>query len=226
MEISVVELHNATQYKTACMQLLNSEWPRSSELRERNLDKSCDNFPLSVVLTVDGSAVGHARLCSIPGKEDGCWIESVVIRKDLRGKGYGKRLMLECENIAHSKGYNFMYLSTHDKEQFYCHIGYVQSAPVCTLGSSSSLLEDSRFEKFREQLAQMNHEYESSCITSSNHRISNTSPSSSDQLTKNATGQTNASIPTPPPAPPEIRRTGAIFMKKALLNESEMPGKY
>lgn len=209
MEISVVALHNATQHKTACMQLLNSEWPRSCELRERNLDKSCDNLPFSVVLTLDSAAIGHARLCSIPGKEDGCWIESVVIRKDLRGKGYGKRLMLECENIARSKGYSCMYLSTHDKEQFYHSLGYEQSAPICTLGSNSSLLDDSRFQNFREKLARVNNDFESSRVTSANK---------SNDLTKSEIGQANPLIPVPPPppAPMEIRRTVAIFMKKQL----------
>ncbi len=52
------------------------------------------------------------------------WLESIVVRKDLRGKGIGKLLFNAFKNHCKEKGYNALYLSSDPSaEKFYESIG-------------------------------------------------------------------------------------------------------
>uniref|UniRef100_A0A1I8BPN3 N-acetyltransferase domain-containing protein n=1 Tax=Meloidogyne hapla TaxID=6305 RepID=A0A1I8BPN3_MELHA len=98
--------------------------------------------PLSVILLEkENKLIGHARLCPLPQNEDGCWIESVIIWKSLRGKGFGKILMKGIELCSKEFGFKKIFLSTTDKANFYIKCGYSQCPPIVNFGSNSKLFE-------------------------------------------------------------------------------------
>ncbi len=47
-----------------------------------------------------------------------------------------------------SLGYTTVYLTTHDKQDFYAHVGYTYCDPVVSLGSASSLLSSDQVSYF------------------------------------------------------------------------------
>lgn len=49
--------------------------------------------------------IGHARLCPLLAMSQSCWIESVIISSDLRGKGLGYWLMRKLEVEARKFGF-------------------------------------------------------------------------------------------------------------------------
>lgn len=66
-----------------------------------------DKPDLSLILLrkKDDQLVGHARLCLMPDPSN-CWIESVIILNELRGKGIGKFLMEKVEKKAKEFGFS------------------------------------------------------------------------------------------------------------------------
>ena len=147
--MELVALHDAPYGEKAhlqhqCIQILNFEWPRSHALRIRSIESSRHDFPICMALIQDmaGSGLcvlGHVRMTKVPSIPGGVWIESVVIHPDLRGKGFGKYLMLKSEYFAKSKGFNTAYLCTIDKQAFYSRIGYTFCDPVCSYGGNIRL---------------------------------------------------------------------------------------
>ena len=83
--------------------------------------------------------MGHVRLAKIPSKPNAVWIESVVIHPDLRGKRFGKYLMLICEKFAKDKGFLEAYLCTIDRQIFYSRCGYTFCDPVCAYSGNIKL---------------------------------------------------------------------------------------
>ena len=84
--------------------------------------------------------LGHVRLARIPSKADAVWIESVVLHPDLRGKGFGKYLMLHIEKFAREdKGFSNAYLCTIDRQIFYSRCGYSFCDPVCAYSGNIKL---------------------------------------------------------------------------------------
>lgn len=134
--MQILQLHTVPALKTECAEVLNEEWKRSLSARLHSLDKSRDSFPVSLVLVgerEDGRqyVIGHSMLSVVRGQaEPSCLVESVVVRKSLRGKGYGRIIMEKTEEFAVSKGYRVMYLTTHDKQKFYEHLGYKYCSPI------------------------------------------------------------------------------------------------
>lgn len=125
--------------------LINEEWPRSKASRVANLEKSRDAFPLSLVLLSrnEGDAteqvVGHAKLSKVDdGAEEGetaLLVESVVIKKSLRGKGLGRKVMEAVQDEAQRRGFNVLYLATNDQVPFYERLGFeITSHSVSSLG--------------------------------------------------------------------------------------------
>ncbi|ROT85898.1 putative N-acetyltransferase 6-like isoform X2 [Penaeus vannamei] len=138
-ETTLVPLHRNTQYTDACMRILNEQWPRSNALRMRSLTSSSDNYPTNLVLlrkTSDDATevIGHSRINTLPQGQRDVWIESVIIRQDLRGKGFGRTLMTATEDYARACGFETAYLSTHDQQVFYGKLGYEFCPPVCIYG--------------------------------------------------------------------------------------------
>lgn len=58
--------------------------------------------PMSLLLidTNSDRIVGHSKLCDIPNRPSDCWIESVVIDRQLRQCGLGRMLMRLTEQLA------------------------------------------------------------------------------------------------------------------------------
>lgn len=135
MDLSVVPLHKYPQYKLECCRLINSEWQRSETARLRSLDSSRDELPTSLILLKLDKVIGHCKLSPIPSIPDGCFIESVVIEKNIRGQGYGKYLMEKAEEYCRTfLNLQVIYLSTKGQETFYYKLGYSVCEPISIFG--------------------------------------------------------------------------------------------
>ncbi|XP_068196691.1 N-alpha-acetyltransferase 80 [Antennarius striatus] len=150
--IHVVPIHRRPDLLVPCADLVNSEWQRSQTARVHSLQKSCPEFPICLVL-IQGrrqseSLLGHARLSRVVGQSGSLFVESVVVSKAERGKGYGRTLMEETERYAKSRGFKRLCLTTHDKQHFYAHIGYVLSTPVQNAGAMTMFVPMEMLLKF------------------------------------------------------------------------------
>ncbi|XP_071984338.1 N-alpha-acetyltransferase 80 [Engystomops pustulosus] len=147
--LALVPLHHRPDLTASCAELLNQTWKRSLGARLHSLQRSSDDFPVCLVLigAPEGPALGHARLCRVLGFQDSLFVESVVVSTDLRGKGYGRKLMEATERYARGRGYRNLYLTTHDKQDFYHHLGYQLSEPVQNMGSLNGLLPPAMIQK-------------------------------------------------------------------------------
>ncbi|KAK3852338.1 hypothetical protein Pcinc_041069 [Petrolisthes cinctipes] len=146
-EITLVPLHHHPEHINDCMTILNEQWPRSTTLRLRSLNSSYDKLPTSLALVRQQhedltEVIGHGRINLVPREVGGAWVESVIIRRDLRGRGYGRVLMARMEEYARKCGFTTVFLSTHDQQEFYARLGYEFCAPVCIYGGvvNSNLL--------------------------------------------------------------------------------------
>ncbi|KAJ8370826.1 hypothetical protein SKAU_G00108540, partial [Synaphobranchus kaupii] len=143
-EVRAVPLHRRPDLVEACADLVNTEWQRSLGARIHALQKSCQEFPVCLML-IQGTGreeelLGHARLSLVVGRGSSLFVESVVVSKARRGKGYGRILMEETERYARARGFRRLCLTTHDKQHFYAHLGYVLSQPVQNAGSMTTFV--------------------------------------------------------------------------------------
>ncbi|XP_057674012.1 N-alpha-acetyltransferase 80 isoform X2 [Corythoichthys intestinalis] len=143
-ELHVIPIHLRPDLLLPCADLVNSEWQRSQAARVHSLQKSCPEFPTCLVL-VHGPrdaerTLGHARLSRVVGHGSSLFVESVVVSKAERGKGYGRMLMEMTERYAKRRGFKRLCLTTHDKQHFYAHLGYTLSTPVQNAGAVASLV--------------------------------------------------------------------------------------
>nr|XP_043893530.1 N-alpha-acetyltransferase 80 [Solea senegalensis] len=142
--IHAVPIHRRPDLLVPCADLVNSEWQRSQAARVHSLQKSCPEFPVCLVLLQGHREterlLGHVRLSHVVGHSGSLFVESVVVSKVERGKGYGRTLMEETERYAKSRGYRRLCLTTHDKQHFYAHLGYVLSTPVQSAGAMTSFV--------------------------------------------------------------------------------------
>ncbi|XP_067159737.1 N-alpha-acetyltransferase 80 [Apteryx mantelli] len=142
-ELSLVPLHQRPELMEACAQLLGEEWGKSRASRLHSLQRSSDAFPTCLVLLQSwGPAeppaaekspcqlLGHVRLSRVVGHPHSLFVESVVVPRALRGKGYGRKLMEATEQYARARGFHCLHLTTHDKQHFYAHLGYTLAEPV------------------------------------------------------------------------------------------------
>ncbi|GAA6229695.1 N-alpha-acetyltransferase 80 [Lates japonicus] len=203
--IRVVPIHRRPDLLVPCADLVNSEWQRSQAARVHSLQKSCPEFPVSLVLLrghrETDRLLGHVRLSRVVGHSSSLFVESVVVSKAERGKGYGRTLMEETERYSKRRGFKRLCLTTHDKQHFYAHLGYVLSTPVQNAGAMTSfvpmemLLRFSRmpsdgmspqkqtWTKIDAQIPQGNRDSEDACVVESPPPLS---------------------LPPPPPPPPPI----------------------
>ncbi|XP_037273691.2 N-alpha-acetyltransferase 80 [Rhipicephalus microplus] len=140
--MELVELHDHPEYINACCEILNNQWKRSHAARYHSLSKSSSDLPVSLALLrhrdgLDGQVIGHAKLSRVLHDDEACFVESVIVIPEERGKGFGKLVMKLTEEYARKKGFTKCYLSTHDKEQFYEAIGYTICAPVCAISGAA-----------------------------------------------------------------------------------------
>lgn len=136
MDLPVIPIHKQPQYLLECCKLINDEWKRSETARLRSLENSCDYLPVSLILLKGKEVIGHAKLSKIPSMKEACFVESVVIKKKLRGQGYGSYLMNKVEEYCqdHLK-LKFIYLSTKGQEIFYQKLGYSLCEPIPLYGA-------------------------------------------------------------------------------------------
>ncbi|XP_072136941.1 uncharacterized protein [Mobula birostris] len=151
-ELRAVPLHYCPELVEACADLINEEWKRSKASRIHSLLKSSSSFPVCLVLKKipndigntnsenRSQLVGHSRLSRVVGKSSGLFVETVVVAKEFRGKGYGRKLMEATEAYAKNRGFKTLYLTTHDKQDFYSHLGYVLTEPVQNAGSMTTFM--------------------------------------------------------------------------------------
>ena len=127
----------------------------------------------------------------------------VVVKKALRGKGLGKLLMLETEKFAKSEGFKTMYLTTHDKQDFYQYVGYCFCKPVVSCGAQSSNLP----KHFLNKLAatSLDEEKEEKSTEKSKPQITDSSDtvSEQDRLLSIPSPPEAPLLPPPPPLPPQ-----------------------
>ncbi|KAM6387091.1 N-alpha-acetyltransferase 80 [Pluvialis apricaria] len=142
-ELSLVPLHQRPELLEACAKLLGEEWGKSRASRLHTLQRSSDAFPICLLLLrsqgpTEASAaqegpcqlVGHVRLSRVAGRPHDLFVESVVVARALRGQGYGRQLMEATERWARARGFSCLHLTTHDKQYFYAHLGFVLGEPV------------------------------------------------------------------------------------------------
>lgn len=140
-----VPIHLRPDLLVPCADLVNSEWKRSQAARVHSLQKSCAEFPVCLALLRQGHGgteqlIGHARLSRVVGHGSSLFVESVVVSQAERGRGYGRTLMQEAEHYARSRGFTRLCLTTHDKQHFYAHVGYVLSTPVQNAGAVAAFV--------------------------------------------------------------------------------------
>ncbi|CAM9355591.1 unnamed protein product, partial [Bubo scandiacus] len=142
-ELSLVPLHQRPELLEACAELLGEEWGKSRASRLHTLQRSSDAFPACLLLLRSrGPAeaptaregpcqlVGHVRLSRVASRPRDLFVESVVVARALRGQGYGRQLMEATERWARARGFGRLHLTTHDKQHFYAHLGFVLGEPV------------------------------------------------------------------------------------------------
>ena len=148
-------------YLEQTAQLLNQEWPRSLSIRCHSLKSTITTssdltLPISLIIIYlpTNKVIGHASISSIAVISDNinnkmvefenlAFLQSVIIDRELRGKGLGKKLMLLCENYLVDYGkqeinsgkninidYGNMFLTTKDKQAFYESLGYKRIEPI------------------------------------------------------------------------------------------------
>lgn len=151
-KVHAVPIHRRPDLLVPCADLVNSEWQRSQAARVHALQKSCPSFPVCLVLLQGHGEteclLGHVRLSLVVGHSSNLFVESVVVSKADRGKGYGRTLMEETEHYAKSRGFKRLCLTTHDKQHFYAHIGYVLSTPVQNAGAMTAFIPMEMLLKF------------------------------------------------------------------------------
>ncbi|KAK2091178.1 N-alpha-acetyltransferase 80 [Saguinus oedipus] len=106
-------------------------------LAELTLEPSSDAFPLCLMLLSPNPTpkaapivVGHARLSRVLNQPQSLLVETVVVARALRGRGFGRRLMEGLEVFARARGFRKLHLTTHDQLHFYTHLGYQVGEPV------------------------------------------------------------------------------------------------
>ncbi|XP_060060617.1 hyaluronidase-3 isoform X5 [Erinaceus europaeus] len=136
-ELSLEPVHCRPELLDACVDLINEQWPRSRASRLHSLGQSSDTFPLCLMLLgphpTPGAApivVGHARLSRVLDRPQSLLVETVVVARSLRGRGFGRCLMETLEAFALARGFHRLHLTTHDQQHFYAHLGYQLGEPV------------------------------------------------------------------------------------------------
>lgn len=146
-ELTLEPVHCRPELLDACADLINDQWPRSRASRLHSLGQSSDSFPLCLMLlgpspTPEAApiVVGHARLSRVLDRPQSLLVETVVVARALRGRGFGRRLMEGLEVFAQSRGFHRLHLTTHDQLHFYTHLGYQLGEPVQGLVFTSQRL--------------------------------------------------------------------------------------
>lgn len=204
MSVSFVTLHDREDLLMKSATFLNTEWPRSMGSREHSQKKSCRKTPPMSFLLLESDSdeiVGHSRVTRLPNRDTALWIESVMIKKDQRGRGLGKLLMIETEKWMLANGYDEAFLSTEDQCRFYESIGYSNCDPIVHSTTATCVF------------AAMDH-FQNAAATNP------TPPTKSSPIASSSTVSSSAPPPPPPPpAPPKMvtRSTSPIASSQIIV---------
>jgi len=150
----LIPLHKRPDLIDGCCQLLNSFWPISYGYRQHILERSNDNFPLSLVLLdtskIPEKVVGHVRASRVLGDDQSLMLTSVIVDQYYRGANVGKFMMHRSEDFARERGFHHFYLTTTDSVGFYQKCGYKLGQPVQRLSSNNINIQD-LYRKFQPQ---------------------------------------------------------------------------
>ncbi|KAL6065386.1 N-acetyltransferase 6, variant 3 [Balamuthia mandrillaris] len=120
----------------------------NKEKRLAGLRKSCDTFPLHLLLVdAEENVLAHSKLSHVDshnGQGEAALIESVIVDPTLRGKGLGRIIMEATEKAAIERHCFTLYLSTADKQEFYRHLGFTECEPVTSLGSNAKQISSAQ----------------------------------------------------------------------------------
>ena len=150
-ETELVELHSEGGLREAARQLLEEKWPKADEAREAQLQQSCAELPLGLVLREKKGekTVGFVMLLRCVEEERGVIAESVVVAEQARGMGYGRVLMESMHAKARALGFEQVYLCTRDKRDFYQHLGYTICPPVTPKTAAAQLVDSQAVDKLK-----------------------------------------------------------------------------
>lgn len=223
-ELSLVPLHQRPELLEACAELLGEEWGKSRASRLHSLQRSSDAFPTCLLLirsqgpsetpaAREGPCelVGHVRLSRVVGRPHDLFVESVVVARALRGRGYGRRLMEATEQWARARGFRCLHLTTHDKQHFYAHLGFVLGEPVQSMAFLSPAISSEVLRLFSAPSGA------ATAITTTKPWVPAAPPPSVPPL----------SVPPPPPPPTVIWARGVLAesSKQSLLESPHRDAK-
>ncbi|KAL6065384.1 N-acetyltransferase 6 [Balamuthia mandrillaris] len=146
--LKVVAAHEVDHLLQKAAELLNGHWKQGEEVRLAGLRKSCDTFPLHLLLVdAEENVLAHSKLSHVDshnGQGEAALIESVIVDPTLRGKGLGRIIMEATEKAAIERHCFTLYLSTADKQEFYRHLGFTECEPVTSLGSNAKQISSAQ----------------------------------------------------------------------------------
>src|SRR6218665_53455 len=115
--LELLALHRNAQYTEEAVRILQEEWPRNKSERMEKLLKSNDGLrPTCYVLvdTTKNMVIGYVKLTAELPLHRAVFLESLVIDKCHRGKGYGRKIIQLVEQILGPKGFDRINLTTTD----------------------------------------------------------------------------------------------------------------
>lgn len=83
--------------------------------------------------------MAHVVLMEIVEK-NGIYLESLLVSQEVRGMGFGRKMMEFAEEHARKQGAPKIWLNTKDKQEFYRHLGYKDSTFVTPVRESQKFL--------------------------------------------------------------------------------------
>jgi len=138
----LIRLYDRKDLIRDCAILINEEWRMSETAREHMVERSANAEPPMAFLLMDNERnelLGYARLFWVLNINEGncLMIDTVVIRREMRGRGLGKLFMNELKTEAIERGCKMLLLTTEDKVEFYIKCGYRRCqdlVPIADLG--------------------------------------------------------------------------------------------
>ncbi|XP_075228561.1 N-alpha-acetyltransferase 80 isoform X2 [Lycorma delicatula] len=176
----------------------------TSDKCDQSMEENISTLPCTPVV------VGHSKISRLCSLLDACFIESVIIHKLYRGKGWGKYLMEQTELFVKQLGISSIYLTTVDKQGFYSHLGYTETEPIPVFGGTPYNICSS----FKQLSV-------SSPSSSAPSTKSSKIDTNNDKVTKKKEiSNTNSSVPPPPPLP-LTEQTNDVTKKKNAIGSNK-----
>ena len=198
-------------YRVACCRLVS-------------LEEGGGELPCSLVLLHSEAekVVGHVRLYAVAGNTAGVLVEAcesvvwsvsrarqlttspaVLVSREWRGKGLGRKLMAAAEQHAADLQYRSVHLSTHDKQDFYRHLGYEGGPPTTALRSCVAKLDQAQVSSVSSQ--KPTNSLQAQVLFCEEATSQDSMPILPTSLPLHPTPSlTSTSAPPPPPLPPPL----------------------